>query len=198
MSHDGAVLDRVGAGTAGRRDGDFAEAEFHIPQGGLAMIDGRLWVADTTLDPRRIRSAAVTPPAAATVTSRGTVRAVQPVARASLGLRGTAAVAQRRHGPRPKATVEPCGSSRVAGDAVSRSADSASSNGSMDLRAPRSAIGSAGRTGSVLDGSIDADGSPRFGPAIDAAAYAADAVRIAGVASALRTPNSEQDSSARR
>ena len=46
MSHDGAVLDRVGAGTAGRRDGDFAVAEFNTPQG-LAMIDGRLWVADT-------------------------------------------------------------------------------------------------------------------------------------------------------
>jgi len=46
LSHAGAVLDRVGAGTAGRRDGSFGEAEFHAPQG-LAMIDGRLWVADT-------------------------------------------------------------------------------------------------------------------------------------------------------
>jgi thiol-disulfide isomerase/thioredoxin/sugar lactone lactonase YvrE len=43
---DGQLVDRIGSGRAGMRDGDFAIAEFRKPQG-LAMVDGRLWVADT-------------------------------------------------------------------------------------------------------------------------------------------------------
>jgi DNA-binding beta-propeller fold protein YncE len=46
VTHDGREIDRVGSGRPGKADGSFAEAEFHTPQG-LAMIDGRLWVADT-------------------------------------------------------------------------------------------------------------------------------------------------------
>src|SRR5262249_18426148 len=46
LSHDGVVMDRVGSGRTGRADGGFADAEFNTPQG-LALIDGRLWVADT-------------------------------------------------------------------------------------------------------------------------------------------------------
>jgi thiol-disulfide isomerase/thioredoxin/DNA-binding beta-propeller fold protein YncE len=46
LSHDGAVLERIGRGRPGRGDGSFADAEFDTPQG-LALIDGHLWVADT-------------------------------------------------------------------------------------------------------------------------------------------------------
>jgi hypothetical protein len=46
VTHDGREIDRVGSGRSGKADSSFAEAEFHTPQG-LAMIDGRLWVADT-------------------------------------------------------------------------------------------------------------------------------------------------------
>jgi thiol-disulfide isomerase/thioredoxin len=45
-AHDGREIERVGSGRPGKADGTFAEAELHTPQG-LAMIDGRLWVADT-------------------------------------------------------------------------------------------------------------------------------------------------------
>ena len=45
-AHDGREIDRIGSGRPGKADGSFAGAEFHTPQG-LAMIDGRLWVADT-------------------------------------------------------------------------------------------------------------------------------------------------------
>jgi thiol-disulfide isomerase/thioredoxin len=46
LSHDGAVLDRVGSGSMGKADGDFASAQFNTPHG-LAMVGDRLWVADT-------------------------------------------------------------------------------------------------------------------------------------------------------
>ena len=45
-AHDGREVDRIGSGRPGQADGSFAAAEFHRPQG-LAVIDGRLWVADT-------------------------------------------------------------------------------------------------------------------------------------------------------
>jgi thiol-disulfide isomerase/thioredoxin len=43
---DGRLVERIGSGHAGTSDGGFAVARFHKPQG-LAMVDGRLWVADT-------------------------------------------------------------------------------------------------------------------------------------------------------
>ncbi len=46
IHHDGREIERIGAGRAGSTDGSFTQAQFHKPQG-LAMIDGRLWVADT-------------------------------------------------------------------------------------------------------------------------------------------------------
>jgi thiol-disulfide isomerase/thioredoxin/sugar lactone lactonase YvrE len=42
----GQIIERVGRGTAGARDGPFEEAEFHHPQG-LALDGDRLFVADT-------------------------------------------------------------------------------------------------------------------------------------------------------
>ena len=44
--HDGRVIERIGSGQAGQRDGSFEVAEFHKPQG-LALVGDRLWVADT-------------------------------------------------------------------------------------------------------------------------------------------------------
>jgi thiol-disulfide isomerase/thioredoxin len=45
-SLDGTVVDRIGTGRVGTSDGGFDVAAFHKPQG-LAMANGRLWVADT-------------------------------------------------------------------------------------------------------------------------------------------------------
>ncbi|MFQ5482852.1 MAG: thioredoxin-like domain-containing protein [Nitrospinaceae bacterium] len=43
---DGRITRRIGSGTAGRRDGSLAAAEFFRPQG-LCYQDGVIWVADT-------------------------------------------------------------------------------------------------------------------------------------------------------
>lgn len=43
---DGKILDMVGAGRAGLRDGSFEEARFNHPQG-MALVGGMLYVADT-------------------------------------------------------------------------------------------------------------------------------------------------------
>jgi thiol-disulfide isomerase/thioredoxin len=45
-SLDGRPVERIGSGRAGAGDGGLEVAEFQKPQG-LAMVDGRLWVADT-------------------------------------------------------------------------------------------------------------------------------------------------------
>ena len=45
-THDGRVIDRIGAGGAGNDDGGFESARFHTPQG-LTVADDKLWVADT-------------------------------------------------------------------------------------------------------------------------------------------------------
>jgi thiol-disulfide isomerase/thioredoxin len=45
-SLNGHLLERIGSGRAGMRDGGFEVAEFHKPQG-FVMVGDRLWVADT-------------------------------------------------------------------------------------------------------------------------------------------------------
>ena len=52
-THEGREIERIGAGRTGHADGAFDQAEFRKPQG-LAMVDGRLWVADT--ENHRLRS----------------------------------------------------------------------------------------------------------------------------------------------
>ncbi len=46
LNLDGTVRETIGSGAEGRKDGAFAEAEFHSPQG-MAGTDGVLYVADT-------------------------------------------------------------------------------------------------------------------------------------------------------
>jgi thiol-disulfide isomerase/thioredoxin len=43
---DGTLLETVGDGRIGQRDGGYAEAQFHAPQG-MALHEGKLYVADT-------------------------------------------------------------------------------------------------------------------------------------------------------